>query len=228
MSYMTTFYRCYDVLVAGRQHGSVAQGSESMHRDAGSGINFHEMGQKMNKLLAGLTISVASLMACSASYAASDSAKATYKAAQDSADAQYKVAQSHCDTFSGNAKDVCEQEAKLERTRTKANAEASYKNTAKAHSKAMVDIADAEYEVAKEKCDDRAGNDKDVCVKEAKAAKAAAVAKAKSSRKVTEARTDAADTRADANYKVALEKCDALAGDAKDACVANAKNKFGK
>lgn len=32
----------------------------------------------------------------------------------------------------------------------------------------------------------------------------------------------------DANYDVAKEKCDAMSGDAKDKCVANAKAKFGK
>ena len=36
-----------------------------------------------------------------------------------------------------------------------------------------------------------------------------------------------ADKR-DANYKVAIEKCDALAGAAKDACVSNAKAQYGK
>ena len=32
----------------------------------------------------------------------------------------------------------------------------------------------------------------------------------------------------DADYKVPIEKCDALAGDAKSSCVAAAKAKFGK
>ena len=36
------------------------------------------------------------------------------------------------------------------------------------------------------------------------------------------------DEKRDASYKVEMEKCDALAGDTKSACVANAKAKFGK
>jgi hypothetical protein len=36
----------------------------------------------------------------------------------------------------------------------------------------------------------------------------------------------ARDERLDAEYKVAKEKCDALSGDAKDACVSNAKVKY--
>ena len=37
------------------------------------------------------------------------------------------------------------------------------------------------------------------------------------------AQREAREDRADANYKVAKEKCDALSGDAKDACVERAK-----
>jgi hypothetical protein len=39
---------------------------------------------------------------------------------------------------------------------------------------------------------------------------------------------DASAEKRDANYKVAAEKCDALAGDAKSACIADAKARFGK
>ena len=46
--------------------------------------------------------------------------------------------------------------------------------------------------------------------------------------KVIEARKDEASDKLDAEYKVTLEKCDALAGNAKDACIANAKKKYGK
>ena len=37
-----------------------------------------------------------------------------------------------------------------------------------------------------------------------------------------------AKTRADADYAVAKEKCDALSGDAKDGCVNEAKKHYGK
>jgi len=36
------------------------------------------------------------------------------------------------------------------------------------------------------------------------------------------------DDRMTADYKVAIEKCDALAGDAKSTCVTSAKTKFNK
>ena len=39
---------------------------------------------------------------------------------------------------------------------------------------------------------------------------------------------DASKDKLDADYKVAAEKCDAMAGDAKSACVASAKARYGK
>jgi len=39
---------------------------------------------------------------------------------------------------------------------------------------------------------------------------------------------DAAGDKRDADYKIATEKCDSLAGDAKSACISAAKSKYGK
>ncbi|HTD02186.1 hypothetical protein [Undibacterium sp.] len=182
----------------------------------------------MKKLITGLMFAVAAMGVCATSFAASSEAKATYKAEEDRADSDYKVAMAKCDALAGNAKDICVEEGKLARTRVKAEAKANYENTPKAHTKAMIDIADAEYAVAKEKCDDKAGNDKDVCIKEAKAIKKTSIANAKAGKKVVEARGDAAQTKNDANYDVAIEKCNGLAGPSKDACVASAKTQYGK
>ena len=88
--------------------------------------------------------------------------------------------------------------------------------------------AKSAYAVAKEKCDDQAGNAKDVCVKEAKALEVKALADAKLGKQIGEAKKDAALDKSDANYKVAIEKCDSLAGDAKTSCVAAAKAQFDK
>jgi len=46
--------------------------------------------------------------------------------------------------------------------------------------------------------------------------------------KQAEARKDASADKREAEYKVAIEKCDALAGPAKDACVSSAKSRYGK
>jgi hypothetical protein len=121
----------------------------------------------------------------------------------------------------------------------KADAEAAYRNTPKLREDARVTRAEATYNVAKEKCDEVSGNSKDVCVKEASAVLVKAKADAKVDRVAAETRLDAdtkqADARneatknkRDADYKVAIEKCDALAGTAKDSCVNGAKAQYGK
>jgi hypothetical protein len=165
--------------------------------------------------------------------------KADYNSATKDADAKYKAAKEACASQSGNAKDICVAEAKGNHDVAKAEVEAAYKHTPKAREHARVAHADANYKVAVERCDDLAGNPKDVCVKEAKAALVKAKADAKVDRVATdanreaaatksEARKDASEDKREADYKVATEKCDALAGDAKDACVSAAKSQHGK
>jgi len=46
--------------------------------------------------------------------------------------------------------------------------------------------------------------------------------------KQDEARKEASADKRDVEYKVAIEKCDALARSAKDACISNAKMQYGK
>jgi chromosome segregation ATPase len=160
-----------------------------------------------------------------------------YKAEKDKIEAAYKSAKDQCGPMSGNAKDVCQAEAKAKEKVAKAELEANYKNTDKARADAKVAKADADYDVAKEKCDDLSGNQKDVCVRQAKAAHVKAksdakvmkvAAKTTSPEKRAEARKEAREDTRDAQYKVAVEKCDAMSGAAKDACVQKAKVQFGK
>lgn len=182
----------------------------------------------MKNIYAAIILSAATIGFANVSTAATPEAKATYKASQASADADYKVAHEKCTALTGNPKDVCVEEAKAARTRAKAEAKATYKNTPSARASARTAIANADYDVAKAKCGSQTGNAKDVCIKEAKAAKVAANANTTADKKVVEARVDARDEKRDANYKVAIEKCDAQTGAPKDACVASAKAQFGK
>ena len=55
-----------------------------------------------------------------------------YSAAKENANAAYKSAKAQCDALSGNAKDVCIAQAKGNLKKSKADAEAQYKNTDKA------------------------------------------------------------------------------------------------
>lgn len=94
-------------------------------------------------------------------------------------------------------------------------------NTAKAK-------ADTAYDAAKMKCDRFSGNAKDVCITEAKAAKAKSEASAKMTRETTEARQEAGEVSREVEYKIEIEKCDQYSGDAKESCLSSAKAKFGK
>jgi hypothetical protein len=172
----------------------------------------------------GLTVLCSALFLAAGAHAAGD--KTAYEQAKASAKTTYETAKKQCDSLAGNSKDICVAEAKGERKKAESTAEASYKGTPRAHFKARTDAAEADYEVAKEKCDDKAGNDKDVCVKEAKAQLTKSKADAKAERDVKTTSVDTSKEKREADYKVAKEKCDALAGNAKDSCVNDAKVKY--
>ncbi|MDD4963064.1 MAG: hypothetical protein PHI11_03990 [Gallionella sp.] len=203
----------------------------------------------MNKF----TISAVAAAVClvfSVNAMALNMSKDEYKAAGKKISAQYKADKANCDTLAGNAKDICKDEAKGKNQVAEAELEAQYKPSNKATYEVSMVKAKAAYAVAKEKCDDKDGNDEDVCVKEAKAALVRGKADAKAQLKTaeanatareetadarvkanengSEARRDATVAKRDADYKVQIEKCDKFAGDTKDQCVARAKTQFGK
>ena len=69
---------------------------------------------------------------------------------------QYDMDKKTCDGMDGNAKDVCEAEAKAKRDFAEADREAYEKKR------------DAQYDVAKARCDGMDGDAKDACMKDAK------------------------------------------------------------
>ncbi len=165
--------------------------------------------------------------------------KDAYDTTVKNAETQYKIDKDACSSRSGNAKDICLADASGREKVAKADAEAAYKNTPKAREDARVARAEATHNVAKEKCDDLTGNAKDICVKEADAALVKAKADAKvdrvaadtkedSAMKQADARRQAAEDKRDADYKVAVEKCDAFTGSAKNTCISDAKLRYGK
>lgn len=154
--------------------------------------------------------------------------KVEYKEGKTRIGAEYKAAKAACGSLAANAKDVCVAEAKGKEKTGLADHEFAYTGKPKDKTAALVALAKANYSVAKEKCDDKAGNDKDVCVKEAKSVETAALANATRDSKIGEAKAEASDDKRDAEYKVAAEKCDAMSGVAKSSCVAAAKSKYGK
>ncbi len=194
----------------------------------------------MSRLLISLLAAAGIAFAGTAAAASpSTMSRDSYNAEKSRIEAQYKSEKEHCAPMSGNAKDICQAEAKGKEKVALADAEANFKNTDQARYDARVAQADANYDVAKEKCDDLSGNQKDVCVKEAKAAHTRAKAGAKvasvdsktshdAAEKRADARKDAREDTRDAQYKVAVEKCDAMSGAAKDQCVKDARVHYGK
>lgn len=195
-------------------------------------------------------IAIAIALAFATSAMAQNMSKEGYTAGKQDITAESKSAMAACGTLSGNAKDICKAGASGKEKVAMAALEAQYKPSNDNSHKVRVARADADYSVAREKCDDRAGNVKDVCLKEAKAAEIAAKADATAWLKTTtanekaaatstkannkagdagaDARKDAASVKRDADYAVAKERCDAFASDRKTNCLNEAKVRFGK
>jgi hypothetical protein len=173
------------------------------------------------------TLVAATLLAMPLAQAANLS-KADYEAAKTRISADYNTDKSACASRAANAKDICVEEAKARQKVARAELEYGYSTKPADQTKVMVAKAESTYAVAKERCDDKAGNMKDVCVKEAKAVETKALADARMGKQIGEASKDAGDEKRNADYGVAAEKCEALAGDAKTDCNAAAKAKFGK
>ncbi len=86
------------------------------------------------------------------------------------------------------------------------------------------DKIEAEYKVDKAKCEALKENAKDVCDKEAKGKEKVALAELEQTYQPSDrhART-VEEEKVDAAYQIAKEKCDDQKGDAKSACVKQAK-----
>lgn len=130
------------------------------------------------------------LITCSAAFAAAHAATPAMSKEEAAAEkarieAAYKEQRHACDSLSGNAKDICVEEAKGKEKVARAELDYRHEPNAKHQDKVAEARADAAYAVAKERCDDLAGDQKDVCVKEAKATKAKADADAKATRRVS-------------------------------------------
>lgn len=154
--------------------------------------------------------------------------QAEYKTTKTSIGASYKTAKAACGSLKANPKDICLEEAKAKEKNELAELEYRYSGKPADGIDVKVVRAEGAYEVAKERCDAFRGNDKDVCIKEAKAVRVSALAEAKVVQATTDARTDAKLDIREAQYKVEAEKCDAQTGDGKTACIKAAKAIYGK
>jgi len=131
---------------------------------------------------------------------AADAAQADHAQRKHNIEAQHKTDKAACKQQSGNARDVCQEEAKA---------------------KEKIALAELTLEQPGRPADRTK-------LLEVKAERTKALADAKMGKEIRESRQENMSDKADASLKVALEKCDAMAGDAKAACVASAKARFGK
>jgi len=149
-----------------------------------------------------------------------------------------------CDVRSGNAKDICMEEAKGRANIAKAELALTGNPSEQSRYALLLAKADAAYAVSKERCDDLSGNPADVCRKQAEQAFATAKADAVLAAKIADAnsaerdanaeaaatardetntaRDEAGDVKRDADYALAREKCDAFAGETKTDCLGRA------
>jgi osmotically-inducible protein OsmY len=198
----------------------------------------------MKTLIATLLATAAGASFAAAPTAALNHDPATYRNLTQKAESAYRAATVKCDARSGNDKDVCMAEARLTRTRTEADALSKYNHTAASHAKARANVADAEYELAKAKCDAKSGAEKDSCMDNAKSVHTAALADVKAERSERATATGSSgggatgasgagntgsgglvtgtDTR-DPAKAAAVDKCAQMSGDAKTSCLVETK-----
>ncbi len=157
---------------------------------------------------------------------ANNFSKSAYDGAKNDIKSTYKAERDTCNSLSGNAKDICVEQVKGHEKIAMAQLDYNYTGATKDEVKVYQARYEARYDVAKEKCDDLAGDPKDLCLREAKTARDKAQADLKLAKKVSDAVDDADSTRMKADYKLAAEKCAPLAGDVKDVCMASAKARY--
>lgn len=170
-------------------------------------------------------LALAIAVGCGGAQAANYS-KSVLEGAREDVKTHYKGVKDSCDKMTGNAKDICTEDAKGREKVALAWLDYNYSGSESDQAKLNETIYEARYEVAKERCDDMSGEAKDVCQREAKTARDKAKADAKASKKVADALNDAEAAKMKADYKLAAERCDTLAGERKDVCIASAKARY--
>jgi hypothetical protein len=156
------------------------------------------------------------------------SSKDEFNAGKARINAELLADRTACDKLTDTPRDVCREQARGKEMVAKAELELAHTGSRKSQDRLTTVRMDVTYDIARTQCNDKAGAAKTVCTKEAQTARTKAQADLRLSQRVTEAKREAADDRRDAEYKLATEKCDAMAGDPRAACIAAAKAKAGK
>lgn len=151
-----------------------------------------------------------------------------FNAGKARAEAALLADKAACDKLAGNPHDICRERARGKELVAKAELDLAHTGTRKSRDNVTAVKLDTAYDLARTQCNDKAGSAKTLCTKEAQAARAKGQADLKLHQRVGDAKRDAAEDRREADYKLASEKCDAMAADARTSCLAAAKAKAGK
>jgi hypothetical protein len=201
----------------------------------------HDVAMTMMKTKARLLALAAGITLCGAGPvwavdAAPTISKAGYKSAQQRIEAQRTVDLKACARLKGNAADVCELQAKGKAAVAKAELDAQLKPTPELEQAAKEAGAEADYKVAKEKCDDARDRARDNCLKQAKAQREAAIRMAKVEKvaalralkaEKTEQRKGKPPENPAARYAAVKARCE-MQGQDRDRCLAELKRAFHK
>lgn len=183
-----------------------------------------------------VTAAVAMTLAAGTASAAGQAlSRQDYKAQQDRIEADYEAAKEQCDGMKDNARDVCMARAKGKHEVVKAQLEARRDPGPRRDAQVRRKQAEADYDVAREKCDDLPRAAKDACRKDARAMYEHAKGQAKvapaavvNSGKALDEHQQARNASADAQYAAAKERCETLSPQARDNCMNEVRRKYGK
>jgi hypothetical protein len=189
--------------------------------------------QPMNKSILAIVLCFASAGALAGGGGMS---KDAYEAAKSRLEATRDAELKACDGTKGNAKDICRTEAKGRAKVALAELKAEYEPSPEADRAMMMAQADADYDVARQKCDDASGKAKDTCKARAEHVREAAIRRAKIERVeatrrlkakgATQAR-EREEPTPEQKYAAEKARCGML-GDERDSCMAEVKRRFGK
>ena len=187
----------------------------------------------MNKSILAIVLCIAS--AGGALAGGGGMSKDAYEAAKSRLEATRDAELKACDGTKGNAKDICRTAAKGRGKVALAELKAEYEPSPEADRAMMMAQADADYDVARQKCDDASGKAKDTCKARASHVREAAIRRAKIERVEATRRLQSKGARAqvpeqqspEARYASEKARCGML-GEERDSCLADAKKRYGK
>jgi hyperosmotically inducible periplasmic protein len=147
---------------------------------------------------------------------------------QGSAAADYKSAMAKCNSMKGSAKTVCTEEARAARAHAVATAAADGNKSQSEINKARISAVEADYGVARARCAEKTGGDKDDCLATARKAHASSIADVRAGREWTSTmgRSGAGTTATGAGEvkdSKAMSMCEKMTGDSKAACLIDHK-----